>query len=108
MRQKIISLTKKNFRIDTFRSGGPGGQNQNKRSTGVRIVHQASGAVGESREHRTQLENKKAAFKRLTEHPKMHVWIMKQAHIEEIEATSTRRYTYKKEASIDARKMDHD
>ena len=59
------TYTKKDFKIDTFRCGGPGGQNQNKRDTGVRITHLETGLVAESREHRTQLQNKKAAFEKL-------------------------------------------
>ena len=73
-KELLYSITKKDLKIQTFRSGGPGGQNQNKRDTGVRIIHPASGAVGESREHRTQLQNKKAAFQRLVEHPKFKLW----------------------------------
>lgn len=75
MREKVLTLTKKDFRIDTFRSGGPGGQNQNKRDTGVRITHPASGAVAESREERTQEANKRIAFKRLANDPKLKMWI---------------------------------
>ena len=59
----LFSLTKKDFVIETFRSGGPGGQNQNKRNTGVRIRHPESGAVAESRVHRTQEQNKKPLLK---------------------------------------------
>jgi protein subunit release factor A len=70
----LFSITKKDFRIDTFRSGGKGGQNQNKRDTGVRIVHLASGAVGESREERSQLQNKKKAFLRLVETKEFKNW----------------------------------
>jgi len=70
MDKHLFSLTKKNFEIQTFRSGGPGGQHQNKTSSGVRIIHKESGAVGESREHKSQLQNKKAAFTRLTESDK--------------------------------------
>jgi protein subunit release factor B len=62
-------------RTDTFRSGGPGGQHQNKRDTGVRITHLASGAVGESREERSQLLNKRKAFRRMTQHPKFRTWV---------------------------------
>lgn len=50
-----FSVTIKDCTVQTFRSGGKGGQNQNKRDTGVRIIHRPSGAVGESRQHRTQL-----------------------------------------------------
>jgi len=60
--------------METFRSGGPGGQNQNKRNTGVRFKHSASGAVGESREYRTQHQNKVAAFKRMAESKEFKKW----------------------------------
>ena len=70
----LFSVTRKDFRIDTFRSGGKGGQNQNKRDTGVRIVHLASGAAGESREERSQLQNKRKAFLRLTETKEFKNW----------------------------------
>ncbi len=78
MRTKLFSVTKKDFRVDTFRSGGKGGQNQNKRETGVRITHKESGAVGESRNHRTQEQNKKDAFKRLLESPRWRIWFNQQ------------------------------
>lgn len=74
MREKLFSVTSKDFRVDTFRSGGKGGQNQNKRDTGVRITHVESGAVGESREHRTQGANRTAAFNRLLESPRWRSW----------------------------------
>jgi protein subunit release factor B len=80
MKEKLFSLTKKDFEIQTFRSGGKGGQHQNKVESGVRIVHRESGAVGESREQRSQLQNKKTAFIRLTEHPKFKVWIQKRVY----------------------------
>jgi protein subunit release factor B len=61
----LFSVTKKDLDVQTFRSGGKGGQNQNKVESGVRIIHRASGAVGESREYRDQPQNKKAAFQRM-------------------------------------------
>lgn len=73
-KQLLFTLTKKDFKMETFRAGGKGGQNQNKRDTGVRIRHPASGAVGESRNHRTQGKNKQAAFLRLIESQKFKVW----------------------------------
>jgi hypothetical protein len=79
-RQLLFSITKDDFEIQVFCSGGKGGQNQNKVSTGVRIIHKDSGAVGESREERSQLQNKKIAFKRLTEHPKFKFWHTKIVH----------------------------
>jgi protein subunit release factor B len=76
----LFSLTKKDFEIETFRAGGKGGQNQNKRDTGVRIRHGESGAVAESREERTQLANKKIAFGRLTGSKVFRAWLNGKAH----------------------------
>lgn len=64
-RELIKTWTKDDFRVDTFRAGGKGGQNQNKRDSGCRITHIESGLSAESREHRDQLTNKKAAFDKL-------------------------------------------
>lgn len=74
-RELLFSVTLDDCRVDTFRSGGKGGQNQNKRDTGVRVVHEPSGAVGESREERSQLQNKKAAFRRMAESPQFKFWV---------------------------------
>jgi len=75
----LFSVTKKDFVIQTFASGGPGGQHQNKTQSRVRIVHKESGAVGESREERHQGQNKKIAFERLTKSPKFRIWLNKKA-----------------------------
>jgi len=74
MRRLLFSVTKKDFDIDTFRSGGHGGQNQNKIESGVRITHRDSGAVGECRETPDQHKNKKTAFRRLVETSKFKAW----------------------------------
>jgi peptide chain release factor 2 len=66
--------------VQTFRAGGKGGQNQNARDTGVRVIHRPSGAVGESREERRQLQNKKRAFRRMGESAAFHRWAL--AHID--------------------------
>lgn len=73
-RQLLFSVTKKDLVIQTFRAGGKGGQNQNKRDTGVRIIHPESGARAEAREHRTQGQNKKAAFRRMIETKEFKKW----------------------------------
>lgn len=74
----LFSVTKKDFEIQTFRSGGKGGQHQNKVETGVRLVHRDSGAVGESRNHRSQHQNRKTALHRLVETPKFQLWIKRR------------------------------
>jgi len=73
-----IQVTAEDCRRDTFRCGGAGGQNIQKRDTGVRFTHPPSGAVGESTEHRTQVQNERAAWRRLGEHPRMQVWLRLQ------------------------------
>lgn len=59
------NVTKADLRIEFMRAGGPGGQNQNKVSSACRITHVPTGIACESREHRDQPQNKKAAFAKL-------------------------------------------
>lgn len=73
-RELLFSLTAKDFEVQTFRSGGKGGQHQNTTDSGVRIIHKASGAVGESRDGRSQLSNKKTALRRLMASAKYQLW----------------------------------
>lgn len=68
-RVRVLSVTIHDCDVQHFRSGGKGGQNQNKRDTGTRIIHQPSGARGEARDERSQLQNKKLAFRRMAESP---------------------------------------
>jgi len=75
MRKKILTVTVHDCEVQTFRSGGKGGQNQDKRDTGVRIIHPPSGAVGESREERSQLQNKKKAWKKMATSVKFKLWV---------------------------------
>jgi len=52
-------------RVETFRSGGPGGQHQNTTESGVRLVHLPSGVRASAREERSQHRNRSIALKRL-------------------------------------------
>ena len=52
-------------RVDTFRSGGKGGQHQNKVESGVRLTHRPTGLVVVSRKHRSQHRNREDALERL-------------------------------------------
>lgn len=79
MRNKVLTVTIHDCDLQTFRSGGKGGQNQNKRDTGVRIIHRPSGAVGESREERRQLQNKRTAWKKMANSLKFKLWVNKMS-----------------------------
>ena len=54
-------------RVDTFRSGGPGGQHQNTSDSAVRLVHLPPGIRVVVREERSQHRNKTLALERLRE-----------------------------------------
>lgn len=73
-RELLFSITKKDFELQRFRAGGKGGQGQNKRSTGVRLIHRDSGARGEARDQRSFDQNRKNAFLRLVETPQFKAW----------------------------------
>lgn len=78
MKTVLFSVRDSDLKWDYFRSGGNGGQNANKRDTGARVTHEPSGVACESREHREQLQNRRAALKKLAEHPKFQTWCKMQ------------------------------
>jgi protein subunit release factor B len=74
-RELMFSVTLADCDVYTTRGHGKGGQNRNKRDTAVRIVHRDSGAVGYSQDERSQLQNKRAAFRRMTQTKEFQVWL---------------------------------
>jgi protein subunit release factor A len=73
-RELLFSVTIADCKVDTFCTGGNGGQHRNAKQNGVRVTHPPSGAVGEHRDGRDQHQNKRAAFRKMAESPAFKGW----------------------------------
>ena len=80
-RELLFKVTKADFDETHIRGSGPGGQHRNKTSTGVRLVHRDSGAVGQATDSKSQSANRKAAFRRLRETQEWKLWFRERVRV---------------------------
>ena len=60
-----ISINNKDVTLQTYRASGPGGQHRNKVETAVRLIHNKSGLIVTASDGKSQMQNKKKAWKKL-------------------------------------------
>lgn len=74
LKKLLFSITLADCDVHTFTVGGHGGSGKDTANTGVRIIHRASGATGIGRDERSQLANKRAAFRRMADSDVFKRW----------------------------------
>ena len=74
-RQLLFSVTVNDCDWSYTRGTGNGGQKKNKTSSAVHCSHRPSGAHGYSEASRSQLDNRRDAFRKMTESTEFQRWL---------------------------------
>jgi peptide chain release factor 2 len=82
-----IEVNPADLRIDTYRSGGKGGQNVNKVETAVRITHLPTKLVAACQSERSQMQNRTNAMKLLKSKLYQRELEKQTAELDEVEKT---------------------
>ena len=74
-RSLLFSVTANDCEWSYTRGSGNGGQKKNKTSSAVHCMHRPSGAHGYSESSRSQGDNRRDAFQKMTESSEFQKWL---------------------------------
>lgn len=74
MKELLFSVTASDCKWEYLRGTGPGGQKRNKTESAVRCTHEPSGAIGFSDITRSQHQNKRDAFLKMSKTKEFQSW----------------------------------
>ena len=81
-----VDLKDEDLKVETYRSGGAGGQHVNKTSSAVRISHLPTGIVVQCQNERSQFKNKATALKVLSARVYQHFKEEEQKKLDAVES----------------------